>query len=81
MPFGAQQKRSQGKTNLGAEETQSGMRLAAVEQWKLTVLLRVSVTVIKKEKEKEKEIEKCDQIKLWRKGFISVDNSQVTCHY
>lgn len=55
MPFGAQQKWSQGKTNLGAEETQSGMRLAAVEQWKLTVLLRVSVTVIEKKKKKKKK--------------------------
>lgn len=54
MPFRAQQRKSQGKTNLGAEETPLGMRLAAVEQWKLTVLVRVSVTVMKK------KIEKCD---------------------
>lgn len=56
MPFGAQQKRSQGKTNLGAEETQSGVRLAAVEQWKLTVLLRVSVTVIKKKRKRNRKM-------------------------
>lgn len=48
MPFRAQQRKSLGKANLGAEKTQLGIRLAAVEQWKLIVLVRVSLTVIKK---------------------------------